>query len=320
MVRLEDILEKVASYNPQADFDIIRKAYVFSGMVHKGQHRLSGEPYLSHPLEVADILTSLRMDASCVATGLLHDTVEDTHTTIEKIEEVFGGEVSSLVEGLTKISKISFETKVDQEAENFRKMLLAMARDIRIIIIKLADRLHNMRTLEALSRDRQIKIARETMEIYAPIANRIGINWMKAELEDLAFKFLEPDNYKYFKEKIQKSGREREAQMDTIKNEIEKTLKEHKIKGTVLGRPKHIYSIYKKMTDQDLDLVDIHDVVGFRIIVDSVKDCYIVLGVIHSTWKPLPGRFKDYIGIPKPNLYQSLHTTVIGPESERMEV
>ena len=320
MVRLEDILEKVASYNPQADLDIIRKAYVFSGMVHKGQHRLSGEPYLSHPIEVTEILTSLKMDASCVATGLLHDTVEDTHTTIEKIEEVFGEEVAGLVEGLTKISRITFEKKEDHEAENFRKMLLAMARDIRIVIIKLADRLHNMRTLDALPRDKQIKIARETMDIYAPIANRIGINWMKGELEDLAFKYLEPDNYKYLKEQVQRSGREREGNIQNIKEEIEKTFKEHEIECRVLGRPKHIYSIFKKMSGQELDLVDIHDVVGFRVIVKSVRDCYIVLGVIHSTWKPVPGRFKDYIGIPKPNLYQSLHTTVIGPENERMEI
>ena len=255
-----------------------------------------------------------------MATGLLHDTVEDTHTSIEKIEEVFGSEVAALVEGLTKISKITFERKEDHEAENFRKMLLAMAKDIRIIIIKLADRLHNMRTLEALPRDRQIKISRETKEIYAPIANRIGINWMKAELEDLAFKYLEPDNYKYLKEKVQRSGREREAHIKSIKDELEKTFKEHEIECKVFGRPKHIYSIYKKMSGQDLDLVDIHDVLGFRVIVDSVRDCYIVLGVIHSTWKPLPGRFKDYIGIPKPNLYQSLHTTVIGPEGERMEI
>ena len=225
MVRLEDILEKVAEYNPKADLDIIRKAYVFSGMVHKGQHRLSGEPYLSHPIEVAEILTSLKMDASCVATGLLHDTVEDTHTTIEKIEEVFGSEIAALVEGLTKMSKITFERKEDHEAENFRKMLLAMAKDIRIIIIKLADRLHNMRTLDALPRDRQIKIARETKEIYAPIANRIGINWMKAELEDLAFKFLEPDNYKYLKEKVQRSGREREAHIEKIKKSLKRHLK-----------------------------------------------------------------------------------------------
>lgn len=321
MVRFEDILEKVGSYNPKANLDIIKKAYVFSGMVHKGQNRLSGEPYLIHPLEVANILTTLKMDAATVATGLLHDTVEDTHTTIEKIDELFGSEIAALVDGLTKLSRITFEKKEDREAENFRKMLLAMAKDIRIILIKLADRLHNMRTLGALPETKREKIARETLDIYAPLANRVGIGWMKAELEDLSFKYLEPDEYESLSKARLRMGHEREEYIEKVKKQIEEKLAEHGIEGKVTGRPKHLYSIYKKMKDQGIENVDeIHDLIGFRIIVESVKDCYAVLGIVHSAWKPVPGRFKDYIGIPKPNFYQSLHTTMVGPDGSRMEI
>lgn len=320
MVRLEDILEKVSEYNPSADLDVIKKAYVFSGMVHQGQTRLSGEPYMNHPLEVADILADLRMDSSVVATGLLHDTVEDTHTTLEKIEEAFGPEISGLVDGLTKISRITFEKREDREAENFRKMILAMARDIRVILIKLADRLHNMRTLEALAPERQKKIAQETWDIYAPLANRLGIGWMKAELEDLAFKHLEPGEYSALCEKVARWREERGTYVAGVKEVVGSKLAEHTIKGEVTGRLKHLYSIYRKMKAQDVEFEDIHDIIAFRVIVGSISDCYAVLGLLHSTWKPVPGRFKDFIAIPKPNLYQSLHTTVVGPYGWRMEL
>ncbi|MBI2411632.1 MAG: bifunctional (p)ppGpp synthetase/guanosine-3',5'-bis(diphosphate) 3'-pyrophosphohydrolase [Deltaproteobacteria bacterium] len=320
MVRLEEILEKVAAYNPSADLDIIKKAYVFSGVVHQGQTRMSGEPYLNHPLEVANILTSLKMDPESIATGLLHDTVEDTHTTIEKIEEVFGSEVANLVDGLTKLSRMTFEKKEDQEAENFRKMILAMGRDIRVILIKLCDRLHNMRTLSALDPTRQKKIARETLDIYAPLANRLGIGWMKFELEDLAFMYLEPEKCAWLKDKLTKERLQRESYIEEVKGIIEEKLKEHGVSGEVTGRFKQIYSIFKKMSDQDVDFENIHDIIAFRVVVKEIKDCYEVLGLVHSLWKPVPGRFKDYIAIPKLNLYQSLHTTVVGPYGIRMEV
>ncbi|MBI1911598.1 MAG: bifunctional (p)ppGpp synthetase/guanosine-3',5'-bis(diphosphate) 3'-pyrophosphohydrolase [Deltaproteobacteria bacterium] len=320
MVRLEDILEKVVSYNPSADLEIIKKAYVFSGFVHQGQTRMSGEPYLIHPIEVADILTGLKLDSQSIATGLLHDTVEDTHTTVEKIEELFGPEVAALVDGLTKLSRMTFDKRRDHEAENFRKMILAMGRDIRVILIKLADRLHNMRTLSALSPEKQRKIAQETLDIYAPLANRLGIGWIKAELEDLSFMYLEPEKYSRLKEKVVKLLDIRGNFIGEVKAIIEQNLNEHEIAGEVTGRPKQLYSIYKKMLDQDVEFENIYDVIAFRVIVESLKDCYGVLGIVHSIWKPVPGRFKDYIAIPKANLYQSLHTTVVGPYGVRMEV
>ncbi len=320
MVRLEEILEKAAAYNPTADLDIIKKAYVFSGMVHQGQVRVSGEPYLNHPLEVANILAALKMDPQTLATGLLHDTVEDTHTTVEKIEEVFGPEIAQLVDGLTKLSRITFDKKEDHDAENFRKMILAMGKDIRIILVKLADRLHNMRTLGALDPARQKKIARETIDIYAPLANRLGIGWIKTELEDLAFMYLEPERYAWLKERVEKENDFRENYIKEVKGMIEEKLTEQKIEGEVTGRPKQLYSINKKMVDQDVEFENIYDIIAFRVTVKSVKDCYEVLGIVHSIWKPVPGRFKDYIAIPKANMYQSLHTTVVGPYGVRMEV
>ncbi len=319
MVRLEDIIEKVAAYNPSADVEVIKKAYVFSGMVHQGQTRLSGEPYMDHTLEVANILAELRMDSSVVATGLLHDTVEDTYTTLDKVEEAFGSEIAGLVDGLTKISRITFEKKEDREAENFRKMLLAMARDIRVIIIKLADRLHNMRTLDVLNPEKQRKIAQETWDIYAPLANRLGIGWMKADLEDLAFKHLEPEKYKALCEKVARWREERGTYVTGVKEVITNKLTEHGIKGEVTGRLKHLYSVYRKMMARDVEFEEIHDIIAFRVTVDSIRDCYAVLGLLHSTWKPVPGRFKDFIAMPKTNLYQSLHTTVVGPYGWRME-
>ncbi len=312
--------KKWPPYSPNADLEVIRKAYVFSGVVHQGQIRQSGEPYLTHPIEVANILAGLKMDVQSVATGLLHDTVEDTHTTIEKIAELFGDEVASLVDGLTKLSKMTFDKKADHEAENFRKMILAMGRDIRVILIKLADRLHNMRTLSSLDPAKQRKIAQETMDIYAPLANRLGIGWIKTELEDLAFMYLEPEKYSGIKEKLSKALNIKENFIETVKAEIEEKLRAHGVEGEVTGRPKHLYSIYKKMRDQEVDIERIYDILAFRVIVKDLKDCYGVLGIIHSTWKPVPGRFKDFIAIPKLNMYQSLHTTVVGPHGMRMEV
>ncbi len=320
MVRLEDIVDKVSAYNTGADLEVIKKAYVFSAVVHQGQTRLSGEPYLSHPLEVANILAELKMDSISVATGLLHDTVEDTHTTVEKIEELFGPVTALLVDGLTKISRMTFEKKEDREAENFRKMLLAMGKDIRVIIIKLADRLHNMRTLGALDPSKKRKIARETLDIYAPLANRLGMGWVKTELEDLSFMYLEPERYRWLDERIAKERDLRHDYIEHVVAEISDRLSENKVDSMVSGRPKHLYSIHRKMVDQDVEFENIYDVFAFRVTVGTVKECYEVLGILHSTWKPVPGRFKDYIAIPKLNGYQSLHTTVIGPEGVRMEV
>jgi GTP pyrophosphokinase len=320
MARLEDIIELITEYNPAADIELLRKAYVFSGVVHQGQTRLSGEPYLSHPIEVAHILAGLKMDIQCVATGLLHDTVEDTYTTLEKIEETFGPDIAHLVDGVTKISSLTFEKKADHEAENFRKMIFAMSKDIRVILVKLADRLHNMRTLNYMSRDKQKIIATETIEIYAPLANRLGIGAIKNELEDLAFRYQEPQKYERLKKRVIQETDAWEKYITNVKSIILEKLKDSGLKGEIVGRLKHLYSINKKMEEQDLEFENIHDVIAFRIIVDSVSDCYAVVGIIHSIWKPVPGRFKDYIALPKSNMYQSLHTTVVGPYGIRMEV
>jgi len=320
MVRLDDILEKILSFNSDADLDAVRKAYIFSAKVHQGQLRLSGEPYLTHPMEVAYILAQLKMDVPTVVTGLLHDTLEDTLTTIEELRSVFGEEIANLVDGVTKIGKITFQTKEERQAENFRKMLLAMARDIRVILVKLADRLHNMRTLDHHSPERQHRIAGETLDIYAPLANRLGISWIKSELEDLSFRYHRPEIFYDLARKVAKRKKEREKYIAEVKKYISGRLVEQGIKGDISGRSKHIYSIYLKMERQGIDFDQVYDLTAFRVIVESVRDCYAVLGIIHSTWKPIPGRFKDYIAMPKANMYQSLHTTVIGPYGERMEV
>ncbi len=320
MVRLDDILEKIRAYNPGADLDPVRKAYVFSAKVHQGQVRLSGEPYLVHPMEVAFILAQLRMDVATIVTGLLHDALEDTLTTPEELRAVFGDEVVEMVDGVTKISKIIFRTTEERQAENFRKMLLAMARDIRVILVKLADRLHNMRTLGHHPEARQRKIAQETLDIYAPLANRLGISWIKSELEDLAFRYLNPEIFYDLVAKVAKKKKERESYIEEVKESLQRKLQEQGIEGEIAGRSKHLYSIYLKMERQGIDFDQVYDLIAFRIIVRSVRDCYAVLGIIHSAWKPIPGRFKDYVAMPKANLYQSLHTTVIGPYGERMEV
>lgn len=320
MIRLNDILDKVAAYNPTADLNLIRKAYVYCAKVHLGQTRLSGEPYIIHPMEVAGVLADLRLDVPSIITGFLHDTIEDTLTTNEELVEMFGEEVATLVDGVTKISKIHFKTKEESQAENFRKMLLAMAIDIRVILVKLADRLHNMRTLEFQPEIKQRAIARETMDIYAPLANRLGISWVKVELEDLAFRYLDPDTYFDLARKISSKKQEREAFVHEAKSIIIDKLEQHGIQGEVTGRSKHLYSIYRKMEKRNVEFEEIYDLIALRILVDSVRECYEVLGVIHSAWKPIPGRFKDYIAMPKGNMYQSLHTTVIGPHGDRMEV
>jgi GTP pyrophosphokinase len=320
MIRLNDIIDKVTAYNPTADLNIIRKAYVYCAKVHQGQTRLSGEPYIIHPMEVAGLLAELRLDVPSIVTGFLHDTIEDTLTTYDELGEMFGEEVAQLVDGVTKISKIHFKTKQESQAENFRKMLLAMANDIRVILVKLADRLHNMRTLEFQPETKQRTIAQETMDIYAPIANRLGISWFKVELEDLSFRYLNPEIYFDLARKVSLKKKERQAYVEEAKSIISEKLAFQGIHGEVSGRSKHLYSIYRKMEKRNVEFEEIYDLLAIRILVEDVRECYEVLGVIHSAWKPIPGRFKDYIAMPKGNMYQSLHTTVIGPHGDRMEV
>ncbi|HYA90764.1 MAG TPA: bifunctional (p)ppGpp synthetase/guanosine-3',5'-bis(diphosphate) 3'-pyrophosphohydrolase [Thermodesulfobacteriota bacterium] len=320
MLRFNDVLERLTSYQPNADIELLKKAYVFSAKVHLGQVRLSGEPYLNHPLEVAGILTQLKLDVASVATGLLHDTVEDTLTTSKELQENFGEEIAQLVDGLTKISRISLRSSEEHQAENFRKMILAMVKDIRVILIKLADRLHNMRTLQYHSPEKQAEIAQETIDIYAPLAHRLGIDWIKSELENLAFQYLHPELYEEIRRKIAKKEKERARYIEEVKRTLMKKLYENHIEGEVTGRLKQTYSIYLKMKEQNIDFDQVYDITAFRVVVNSIKACYDVLGIIHSIWKPIPGKFKDYIGLPKENMYQSLHTTVIGPYGERIEI
>ena len=320
MLRFNDVLESLVSYNPHADTDLLKKAYVFSAKVHLGQVRLSGESYLIHPLEVAGILTQLKLDVASVATGLLHDAVEDTLTTPKEIRENFGEEIAQLVEGLTKISQISLRSSEEGQAENFRRMILAMVKDIRVILVKLADRLHNMRTLSYHSSEKQVEIAQETLDIYTPLAHRLGIDWIKSELENLAFQYLHPDTYQDIQRKIAKKEKESARYIDEVKRTLLKKLYENRIEGEVTGRIKQIYSIYLKMKDQNIDFDQVYDITAFRVIVNTLKEVYDVLGIIHSLWKPIPGKFKDYIGLPKENMYQSLHTSAIGPYGERIEI
>jgi len=320
MIRIDDILDEIRSYHAEADLEAVRRAYVYSAKVHQGQTRLSGDFYMSHLMEVAAILTRLRMDVPTIVTGLLHDTLEDTLSTKEELHELFGEEVTEMVDGVTKISKITFKTSEERQAENFRKMLLAMARDIRVILVKLADRLHNMRTLGYQPEERRRIIAQETADIYAPLANRLGISWVKSELEDLSFSFLEPESYKVLAKKVEQHRRKSDTYVADVKRRLEEILKEHGIDGQIQGRYKHISSIHKKIIKQNIEFEQIHDQIAFRIIVPTVRDCYAMLGIIHSFWKPVPGRFKDFIAMPKANMYQSLHTTVFGPAGQRMEV
>jgi GTP diphosphokinase / guanosine-3',5'-bis(diphosphate) 3'-diphosphatase len=321
MIRINDIIDKITEYHPDADLDIIDRAYIYSARVHDGQVRLSGEPYLSHPLEVAGILADMKLDVVSVAAGLLHDVVEDTHASIEEINEMFGKDVSHIVSGVTKLSVLPFSSGSQaRQAESIRKMILAMADDIRVILIKLADRLHNMRTLKFHSPKKKVKIARETLDIYAPIAGRLGIYWIKKELEDTSFMYLQPDEYLKIEQLVNKDKEEGEKYIEKVRDLIKKKMDEHNLECEVLGRYKYFYSIYKKMLSQNLEFEDVYDIIAFRIILDTVPHCYEALGVIHSLWKPVAKKFKDYIGVPKPNMYQSLHTTVIGPFGERIEI
>jgi GTP pyrophosphokinase len=313
------LLDRVRSYQPEADLSLLRKAYDFSAKAHEGQKRRSGEPYVQHPVAVAGVLTLLKTDVAAVVAGLLHDTLEDTVATPAELEREFGKEVVHLVDGVTKIGKITFRSYEEKQAENFRKMVLSMADDIRVVIIKLADRLHNMRTLEHLSEAKRQEIAQETLEIYAPLANRIGIGWVKNELEDLCLKHLKPDVYEMLRVRVAKRDEDREQYIKEVRDLVEKALADVGLAGTVYGRPKHLYGIYQKMNKQGISFEEVYDLTALRIITDTKMNCYALLGVIHSLWRPLPGRFKDYIAIPKSTLYQSLHTTVVGPKGEHVE-
>ena len=321
MIRFETLLEKVRSYSPEADLELLRRAYVFSALEHKGQIRHSGEPYLVHPLEVADFLADMKLDVAAVAAGLLHDVVEDTLTTPERIDELFGAEIAHIVEGVTKIGAIPFSSSEERQAENFRKMLLAMVDDIRVILVKLADRLHNMRTLHHLPDERRIKIAQETLDIYAPIANRLGMSKVKNELEELSFKYLEPKAYEALRTKVDAKRKMADAVIDELTRTISVKLQSAQIPVIKLdGRIKRLYSIHLKLKRQKIDLERVYDFVALRVITESVKDCYAALGIIHQTWSPVPGRIKDFIAMPRPNGYQSLHTSVISDHGFPLEV
>jgi guanosine-3',5'-bis(diphosphate) 3'-pyrophosphohydrolase len=317
---VRQIVSTVSTYDPAADVALIQRCFDFAAERHAGQRRRSGEPYVVHPVGVARIISDLRLDVPSVCAGLLHDCVEDTSATAEDIGRLFGQEIQFLVEGVTKLGQIPWTTREERQAENFRKMLLAMARDIRVILIKLADRVDNMRTLQHMSREKQERISSETLEIYAPLANRLGIQWMKIELEDLAFRYVEPQAYADLLAKMTETAESRTVYIAEVVAKLKTALEEAGVAAQVSGRAKHLWSIFQKMRKTGRDVEQIYDVIAFRIMVDSVRDCYASLGVVHSNWTPIPGRFKDFIALPKPNLYQSLHTTVIGPRSDRMEV
>ncbi len=318
--RFEDILDKVTAYNPGADVDLLRRAYVFSAREHRSQVRASGEPYLIHPLEVGYILAEQRLDTASIVAGLLHDVVEDTLAPIEGVAAYFGEEVAHIVEGVTKISRLQFASDEQEEAENLRKMILAMVDDIRVILVKLADRLHNMRTLEHLDLPRQQRIARETFEIYAPIANRLGMGRIKSELEDLSFRYMEPEAHAALAEALEARRNVSDAFIQGIRSRLETALAEQKIAAEITGRIKSIYSIYRKIRRQKIGVDEVYDYVAFRILAGTVKDCYAALGIVHSMWRPVPGRIKDFIAIPKPNMYQSLHTSVMTEVGQPFEV
>ena len=322
MIRIEEIVEKVSRNHPQADLSVLRRAYFFSAREHKGQMRASGEPYLVHPLEVANILAEMRLDHVSVATGLLHDVVEDTLVEPEAIRELFGDEVSHLVEGVTKIAQISHTSREEQQAENVRKMLLAMVDDVRVVLVKLADRLHNMRTLQYLKPEKRQRIAQETLDIYAPIAHRLGMGKIRSELEDLAFQHLHPEDYRALASQLEKRRTEHEAFLRGITAQIEGKLHEAEVPFVrVEGRVKRLYSIWKKLKRQKIELDQVYDLVAARIVtLDEVRHCYAALGVVQNAWRPIPGRIKDWIATPRENLYQSLHTSVIGPEGQSFEI
>ena len=319
MLRLTDIIERVHAYHPNADMDLIKKAYVYSTEAHRGQVRKSGEPYVTHPLEVSCLLADMKLDEYAISAGILHDTVEDTETTKEELQALFGEQVAEIVDGVTKLN-IQFNTAFEKQAENFRRMLVAMAKDIRVILVKLADRLHNMQTLDHMAPHKQERIAKETLEIYAPLANRLGIYWVKAALEDLCIKYLHPKDFQDIASKLEKTAKSRAGYIEEVQNVLEEKMAEASVPREVKGRVKHIYSIWRKLKAQNIEFEQVNDIIAFRLITDDVAHCYQALGICHATWRPVPGRFKDFIAMPKPNGYQSLHTTVIGPDVQRVEI
>lgn len=317
---LETICKSIQGYYPDAQLEIVKKAHAFADKAHAQQKRSSGDPYIIHPTEVAQILSDMRLDLASICAAFLHDTVEDTGVSLEEIEKQFNKDIAVLVDGVTKLNKMTFRTTEEKQAENFRKMIIAMSKDIRVILVKLADRLSNMRSLQFLPPHKQKAIAQETLDIYAPIANRLGMSTVKTELEDLCLRFLHPDVYYKLAELVAKSKSDREKHIEDVVHLITEKLSEYDVQAQILGRAKHFYSIYKKMERRQLDYSELHDVIAFRIVVDNITECYKALGVIHAAFKPVPGRFKDYIAMPKANHYQSLHTTVIGPTGERTEI
>src|SRR5690554_100043 len=318
--RLNTIVKKIRRYLPDADIEMLRRAFRFASDMHEGQVRKSGEPYMSHPLEVMDLIADLRLDVASLVAGLLHDTVEDTDTTVEELSGRYGEDVAFLVDGVTKLSKFEFNTREEHQAENIRKMIIAMSRDLRVILLKLADRLHNMRTLKYMAVEKQERIAQETMDIYAPLAHRLGIHWLKTELQDLSFRYLFPESYYEIAEKVASKKRERENFIREVIHILDELFRENGIAAEIDGRPKNFWSIFRKMREQQIEFEQVFDVLGFRTVIQDKAKCYEALGLVHNLWKPIPGRFKDYIAIPKPNGYQSLHTSVIGPHQERIEV
>jgi GTP diphosphokinase / guanosine-3',5'-bis(diphosphate) 3'-diphosphatase len=320
MNRLEQLTEAISAYHPAADLEVVRRAYQFAAKAHEGQTRRSGDPYVTHPLSVAQVIADLKLDVASVCAGLLHDAVEDTSATVDQLTDQFGKEIAFLVDGVTKLGKLPWSTREEQQAENFRKMLLAMAKDIRVILVKLCDRLDNMRSLHHLPPEKQERIAAETMQIYAPLANRLGIQWIKVELEDLAFKYLHPGEFEALSGDIAKSRQERLDYIAQVETLVQAEMVKGGVPCDVTGRAKHLWSIYQKMKKTGRPFDEIHDAIGFRVITDNDMSCYQALGIAHQTWTPIPGRFKDYIALPKPNMYQSLHTAVIGPRGERIEI
>jgi guanosine-3',5'-bis(diphosphate) 3'-pyrophosphohydrolase len=320
MIRFEDLEEKVQAHYPNADLDLLRKAYVFSAREHRGQVRMSGEPYLSHPLEVANILCDMKLDVACVCVGLLHDVVEDTLTPLEKIREVFGEDIAHIVDGVTKMSKIQFSSQREQQAENFRKLLLAMVDDIRVILVKLADRLHNMRTLQYLSPEKRKAIAQETLDIYAPIAHRLGMSKIRGELEDIAFSYLDPVTYQSILSQVEEKKATSDRLIKNVIKQMEQRFQEQGIEAKIEARIKRIHSTYEKLRRQKIALDQVYDFIAIRVLVGTVRDCYTVLGIVNNMWSPVPGRIKDFIAMPRPNMYQSLHTTVIGSDGRPFEI